>query len=132
MHKYVCQVQHIWRRWKPLASKSEKFEWEPHGIPVFRAQITIRTSALSMTKRQEKVGLCKLTSTPLHPILISKSISDVRYEKTCILHPRISSLAWQQGLMLGLQVPETWLKSWSAVKISGSVLVCFGKEVKML
>lgn len=47
-----------------ISFKEEYFEREPHGMPMFRAQITVPTSALSMTHRQEKVGLCKLIFTP--------------------------------------------------------------------
>lgn len=121
MHKYVWHVQYIWRRWKSLASKrSENFESEPHGMPMFRAQITFPTSALSMTERQELVG-CACWFPP--HLIPSQSLKYFHYEKVCILHPRISSLALAVGAHAwDFRLHEHDLKLWSKVTFSGSVL----------
>lgn len=131
MPKYVWEVQYVWRRWKPLASqKSENFEWEPHGMPMFRAQISVSTSALSMTKRQEKVELCKLIPTPPHHIPISKVFP--MWEGLHSSSKDFLSSPCSRGSCLGPQAPQTWLKLWSTMKFSSSVLVWFRKDLKIL
>lgn len=135
MHKYMWQVQYIWRRWKPLASKkSENFEWAPHGMPMFRAQITVPTSALSMTKSQEKVGLCKLIPTPPHHIPISKVFP--MWEGLHSSSKDFLSSLCSRGSCLRPQAPQSnWLHELSYDQLwnfSGSVLVWFGKDSKIL